>query len=67
MQKNDICRVITDRDGTHTHPIGTIVKVVMVGNRDRDPEPYFCQTTEGKSCYWYGEQDLEVIEREGLI
>ena len=67
MQKNDICKVITDRGGTHTHPVGTLVKVVIVGNIYRDPEPYFCQSVDGKSCYWYGPQDLEVIEREGLI
>lgn len=67
MQKNDICKVITNRDGAHTHQIGTLVKVIVVGNKEIDPEPYYCQTLEGKSCYWYGEEDLEVIEREGMI
>ena len=67
MQQNDICKVIKDKDSAHTHGVGAIVKVVMIGNKYIDPEPYYCKTVDGNTCYWYGEDELEVIEREGLI
>ena len=67
MQKDDVCRVITDRDGSHSHQIGTLVTVLLIGNKETDPEPYYCKTLAGNTCYWYGEEDLEVIERMGLV
>lgn len=67
MKVGDKCVVVTDRDGTHSHSKGTIVEIMLIGNKEIDPEPYYCQTIAGNTCYWYGDQDLEVIEREGMI
>ena len=44
MKVGDKCVVVTDRDGTHSHSKGTIVEIMLIGNKEIDPEPYYCQT-----------------------
>ena len=57
MEKQAI--VITD-EGVR-HPKGTIVDILIVGHNDQDPKPYYCQAEGGKTCYWYGPDEIEII------
>ena len=45
----------------NTHPDGTIVKVLIVTNPKLSERNLYCQTTMGKTCYNYSEQELEKI------
>lgn len=64
MKVGDIC-IVHETGRSIQHPAGTRVKVVLIA--PGDDKPFYCQSEEGKSCYWYDGKDLEVVEREGLI
>ena len=65
MKENDICKVLKDKG--RGHPKGSRVQIILVSRHDDDPEPYYCKSEDGATCYWYAADELEVIEREGLI
>lgn len=59
MEVGDRARV-KPNNRNNTHGAGTIVEVIVKGDPEADPRPYYCQTTEGKTCYWYSDAELEV-------
>ena len=66
MKVDDICRVLVDKGRGHGK--GAKVKVILIAPEGYDdPEPYYCQAIDGKTSYWYKADELEVIEREGMI
>lgn len=57
---NDLaCVIETNRN--NTHPVGTIVKVLIVTNPKLSERNLYCQAVEGRTCYNYSEQELEKI------
>ena len=66
MKVNDICRVLADKGRGHAK--GSRVRVILIApDGYDDPKPYYCQAEEGQTAYWYAADELEVIEREGMI
>ena len=63
MKIGDIC-IVRETGRNIQHPVGTRVKVKIIAGYSK---PYYCESEEGKTAYWYKEEDLEVVEREGLI
>ena len=64
MKVGDIC-IVRETDRNIQHPPGTRVKIRSIGvGFDK---PYYCESEEGRTAYWYEGKDLEVVEREGLI
>jgi hypothetical protein len=67
MKIGDIC-IVKDTDRTTQHPAGSRVKIVLIAPEGYgDDKPYYCQSEDGRTCYWYGKESLEVVEREGLV
>ena len=67
MKVGDIC-IVHETGRNNQHPAGSRVKIVLIAPEGYgDDMPYYCQSEEGKSCYWYDGKDLEVVEREGLV
>lgn len=64
MKIGDIC-IVHETGRSIQHPAGTRVKVVLIA--PGDDKPYYCQSEEGATAYWYDGDSLEVVEREGLI
>ena len=64
MKVGDIC-IVKDTDRTTQHPAGSRVKVVLIA--PGEDKPFYCQSEEGRTTYWYAGSELEVIEREGLV
>lgn len=56
LNKGDKVRILQHRGVKH--PDGTIATILAI-HRSEDHEPYFCQTTEGETCYWYAEDEIE--------
>jgi hypothetical protein len=61
MKVNDICRVLVDKG--RGHPKGTEVRIVLIAPEEyHDPEPYYCQTLDGLTSYWYSGSQLLLLE-----
>lgn len=52
LKQGDLARVGAIQRN-NTHPDGTIVKILLVAKDVNDPKPYYAQSAEGTSCYWY--------------
>lgn len=61
MKVGDICIVL--RDKGRGHPKGTKVRIIIIGTRTAEKEPYYCQSTEGQTAYWYAREDLQLYEQ----
>lgn len=67
MKVGDIA-IVKNTDRTTQHPVGSRVKIILIAPEGYGEErPYYCQSEDGESTYWYSESDLTVVEREGLI
>lgn len=55
-KEGDVLKVLPSMRSC-THPAGVMVRVVKV-LQENDPKPYFCRTEEGRTEYWYAEEDL---------
>ena len=66
MKVDDICRVLVNKGRGHDK--GAKVKVILIAPEGYDdPEPDDGHAVDGKTSYWYKADELEVIEREGMI
>lgn len=62
MKVDDIAIVATNKGVRH--PIGTKVVVKIIGKPEIDDRPYYCQAYDGKTCYWYGENELKEVKND---
>lgn len=60
MKVGDIA-IVKEVDRNNVHPAGTRVKILIVTNPKLSERNLYCQTTEGKTCYNYGESELEKV------
>ena len=56
MRKGD--RVIVTTNEGVRHPVGTLVEIKIIGSGIADKKPYYCQAVEGRTCYWYGDDEI---------
>ena len=67
MKVGDIC-IVHETGRNNQHPAGSRVKIILIAPEGYgDERPYYCKSEDGETTYWYSEDSLELVEREGLI
>ena len=59
MEKGDHV-IIKETNRNNTHPAGTKAEIILIC--EFESRPYYCQTLEGRTCYWYSKDELSIID-----